>query len=83
MMVEVELVIQWVSAGYIFDPVSTVLVLKTIFNLVSLRKLSPRIRSCANDDTTIAGVGHTFQSESLSALTFPIVVNVLPVAPRK
>ena len=51
MMVEVELVIQWVSAGYIFDPVSTVLVLKTIFNLVSLRKLSPRIRSCANDDT--------------------------------
>ena len=66
MMVEVEIFIQWISAGYIFDPVSTVLVSTSIFDLVSLRKLNLRIRGCANDDTTIAGVGHTFQSESIS-----------------
>ena len=68
MIVEVELFIQWVSTGYIFDPVSTVLVSKSIFDLVSLRNLSPRMRGCANDDTTIAGVGvgHTFRSKSMS-----------------
>ena len=43
-MAEVEIFIQWISAGYIFDPVSTVLVSKSIFDLVSLRKLIPRIR---------------------------------------
>ena len=68
MIVEVELFIQWVSTGYIFDPVSTVLVSKSIFNLISLRNLSPRVRGCTNNDTTIAGVGvgHTFRSKSMS-----------------
>ena len=68
MIVEVEPFIQWVSTGYIFDPVSTVLVSKSIFDLVSLRNLSPRMRGCANDDTAIAGVGvgYTFHSKSMS-----------------
>ena len=83
MMVQLELVIQWVSAECIFDPVSTVLVLKSIFDLVSLRKLSPRMRDCVNDDTTIAGVGHTFQLECMSIWKVPNVVTVRPMAPRR
>ena len=39
-----ELCIQWVFAGYNVDPVSTVLVSKSTFDLVSLRKLSPKMR---------------------------------------
>ena len=66
MMVEVELFIQCVSARHIFDPVLTVLVSKSIFDLVSLKKLSPRMKGCANDDAMIDGVGHTFQCESIS-----------------
>ena len=57
---------QWVSAGYIFDSVLTVLVSKSIFDLLSLSKLSPRMRSCANDDTAVAGVGHNFRPKSMS-----------------
>ena len=56
---------------------------KSIFDLVSLRKLSPKMRGCVNDDTAIAGVGHTFRSKSMSSWTVPSVVNVSPVAPRK
>ena len=56
MMVELELVIQWTSAGYIFDPISMLLVLNSVFDLVNLRKLSPGMRGCANDDRTTAGV---------------------------
>ena len=66
MMVEVELFIQWVPTVYVFDPVSMVLVSKSIFDLLSLRKLSPKMRGCANDDITIAGLGHTFPSETMS-----------------
>ena len=66
MMVEVELFIQWVSTRYIFDSVLAVLVSKSIFDLVSLKKLSPRMKGCANDDTTIDGVSHTFRCESMS-----------------
>ena len=77
-----ELCIQWVFAGYNVDPVSTVLVLKSTFDLVSLRKLSPKMRGCVNDDTTIAGVGHTFRSKSMSTWTVSSVVNVSPVALR-
>ena len=81
-MVEVELIIQWVSIGYSVDPVSTLLVSKSIFDLVSLKKLSPKMRGCVNDDTLMAGVGHTFRSNSMSTWTVPSVVNVSPVAPR-
>ena len=81
-MVEVELFIQWVFTGYSVDPVSTVLVSKSTFDLVSLRKLSPRMRWCVNDDTTIAVVVHTFRPKSISTWTVPSVVNVSPVAPR-
>ena len=56
MMVEVEL----------FDAALTVLVSKSIFDLVSLRKLTPKKSGCANDDTAITGIGHTFQSKSMS-----------------
>ena len=76
MMVEVELFIQWVSVGYNVDPVSTVLVSKSTFNLVSLRKLSPKMRGCVNGGTTIAGVGRTFRSKIMSTWTIPSVVNV-------
>ena len=79
MMAEVELFIQWVSAGYTCDPISTVLVSKSTFDLVSLRKLSPRMRGCANNDTTITGVGHTFRSKNMSTWTVPSEVNVPPV----
>ena len=79
MMAEVELFIQCLSAGYICDPISTVLVSKSTFDLVSLSKLSPRMRGCANDDTTIAGVGHTFRSKNMSTWTVPSEVNVSPV----
>ena len=78
-MVGVELFIQLVSAGYSFDPVSTMLV---SFDLVSLRKLSPKMRGCVNNDTTIAGVGHTFRSKLMSTWTVLNVVNVSPVALR-
>ena len=86
-MVEVELFIQWVFTGYSVDPVSTVLVSKSTFDLASLRKLSPKMRGCVNDDDTmIAGVGHTFRSKSMSTWTVwtvPSGVNVSPVAPRR
>ena len=77
-----KLCIQWVFAGYNVDLVSTVLVSKSTFDLVSLRKLSPKMRGCVNDDTAIAGVGHTFRSKSMSTWTVSSVVNVSPVAPR-
>ena len=32
------------------------LVLNSVFDLVNLRKLSPGMRGCANDDRTTAGV---------------------------
>ena len=76
MMVEVELFIQWVSVGYNVDPVSTVLVSKSTFNLVSLRKLSRKMRGCVNGGTTIAGVGHTFRSKIISTWTNSSMVNV-------
>ena len=57
MMVEGELCIQWVFARYSVDPVSTILISKSTFDLVSLKKMSPKMRMCVNDDTTIAGVG--------------------------
>ena len=66
MMVEMELVIHGIFAGYISDPISTLLVSKSILNLVNLRKLSPRITRCANDDTMIAGVGNILRSEAIS-----------------
>ena len=47
-MVELEVCIQWVFAGYSVDPVSTVLVSKLTVNLASLRKLSPKMRVCVN-----------------------------------
>ena len=78
-MVKVELFIQLVSAGYSFDRVSTMLV---SFDLVSLRKLSPKMRGCVNNDTTIAGVVHAFRSKLKSTWTVPNVVNVSPVALR-
>ena len=34
------------------------LVSNSVFDLVNLRMLSPGMRGCANDDRTIAGVGH-------------------------
>ena len=37
------------------------MLVKSIFDLVSLRMLSTRMREYANDDTTIAGVGHTLR----------------------
>ena len=77
-----ELCIQWVFAGYNVDPVSTVLVSKSTFDLVSLRKLGPKMRGGVNDDTAIAGVCHTFRSKSMSTWTVPSVVNVSPVARR-
>ena len=55
---------------------------KSIFDLVSLMKLSPKMRGCVNDDTTIAGVVHTFRSKSMSTWTVANVVNVSPAAPR-
>ena len=58
MMVEMELVIQSISAEYIFYPVSAVLVSKSIFDFISFRKLSP------NDNTKITGVGHTYWSKT-------------------
>ena len=78
-MAEVELFIQLVSAGYSFDPVSTMLL---SFDLVNLRKLSPKMRGCVNNDTTIAGVVHTFRSKLMSTWTVPNVVNVSPVVLR-
>ena len=72
-----------VSVGYSFDPVSTVLISKSTFDLVSLRKLSSKMRGCVNDDISIAGVGHTFRSDSMPTWTVPSVVNVSPVAPRR
>ena len=55
---------------------------KVNFDLVSLMKLSPKMRGCVNDDTTIAGVVHTFRSKSMSTWTVASVVNVSPAAPR-
>ena len=52
-MVELEVCIQWVFAGYSVDPVSTVLVAKSTVILVSLRKLSPKMRGCVNVVTNI------------------------------
>ena len=82
-MVEVEFVMQWTSAGSIFDPILTLLVSKSIFDLINLRKLSPRMRRCANDDTTIADLGHILLSETISTWTVPSVVKVSPVAPTR
>ena len=65
-MVEMEFVTQCTSPGCIVDPISTLLVLKSIFDLANLRKLSPRMRGWASDDTTIAGVGHILLSEVIS-----------------
>ena len=65
-MVEMEFVTQRTSAGWITDPISTLLVLKSIFDLVNLRNLSPSMRGWANDDTTIAGVGQILLSEVIS-----------------
>ena len=65
-MVGLELVIQWMSAGYALCPISTLLVSTSIFDLVSLRKLSLRASGCANDNTTILGVGHILRSETMS-----------------
>ena len=88
-MVEVELFIQWVFTGYSVDPVSTVLVSKSTFDLASLKKLSPKMRGWGganDDDTMIAGVGLTFQSKSMSTWTVwtvPSGVNISPLAPRR
>ena len=49
-----------------------VLVSKSTFDLVSLRKLSPNMRECVSDDTTIAEVVHTFWSKSMSTGQFPV-----------
>ena len=55
---------------------------KSTFNLVSLKKLIPKMRGCVNDDTTIAGVVDTFWSKSMSTWTVPSVVDVSPATPR-
>ena len=55
---------------------------KSTFDLVGWKKLSPKMRGCVNDDTTIAGVVDTFWSSSMSTWTVPSVVDVSPAAPR-
>ena len=56
------------------------LVSKSVFDLVGLRKLSPRIRGWANDGITVARVGYTFWSKTTSTWTGLNVVKVSPVA---
>ena len=82
-MVELDFLTQRISAGYVSGPTSTLLVSKSILHLVSLRKLIPRIRGCANDDKTIACVGHILLSETISTRTVLSMVKVSSVAPMR
>ena len=69
------------SSGYVLDPILTLIVSKSIFDLVNFKKLSPKAKGYASNDTTIAGVGHVLWSEIMSTRAVPNVVKALPVAP--
>ena len=82
-MVELDFLTQRISAGYVSGPTSTLLVSKSILDLVSLRKLIPRIMGCTNHDKTIACVGHILLSEIIPTRTVPSMVKVSSVAPMR
>ena len=65
-MTELDFVTQHISSGFVLGPTLTLLVLKSILDLVSLKKLSPRMRGSGNDDTAIAGIGHIIRSKTIS-----------------
>ena len=68
---------------YALDPISTMFVSKSIFNLVNFRKLSPKMSVCASDDRAIAGVGHVLWSNNISTCIVLNVVKESLVAPTR
>ena len=82
-MVELELLIQRMSSGYAVEAILTLFVSKSIFDLVNLRKLRPKMSGCASDNTPITGVGQVLWSKAMSTRAVPNVIKTLPVAPTR